>query len=106
MSTVVTESPAQGSSTTLSNGIRTLSNYSGGKWVESRTSTYLPVTNPSIGKQIASVPLSTSQDVDDAVDEAQTVCPLWSSMPIKERVQVLFRYKTLMEKHGRDLAAL
>jgi malonate-semialdehyde dehydrogenase (acetylating)/methylmalonate-semialdehyde dehydrogenase len=62
--------------------------------------------NPSIGKQIASVPLSTAQDVDDALQAAQAALPAWSSMPIKERVQVFFRYKSLMEKHAQELAYL
>ncbi len=81
-------------------------NYIGGNWTEARTSGFLPVMNPSIGKQIASVPLSTAQDVDDAVRSAQAAFSSWSSMPIKERVQVFFRYKTLMEKHAKELAAL
>ncbi|MEK7251351.1 MAG: hypothetical protein AAB209_13120, partial [Bacteroidota bacterium] len=54
-----------------SNGIHTLMNYVNGKWVESRTKDYLPVMNPSIGQQIAAVPLSVAQDVDDAARSAK-----------------------------------
>src|SRR5204863_9518784 len=32
--------------------------------------------------------------------------PAWSHTPIKERVQVFFRYKTLLERHIDELAAL
>jgi malonate-semialdehyde dehydrogenase (acetylating)/methylmalonate-semialdehyde dehydrogenase len=81
-------------------------NYISGRWVESHAQQYLPVMNPSIGQQLARVPLSVVEDVDDAVRSAQAAFPQWSSMPIKERVQVFFRYKSLMEKHAQDLAAL
>ncbi len=89
-----------------SNGIHTLMNYVNGKWVESRTKDYLPVMNPSIGQQIAKVPLSVAQDVDDAVRSARAAFTAWSPTPIKERVQVFFRYKVLMEKHMQSLAEL
>ncbi|MEK9135959.1 MAG: aldehyde dehydrogenase family protein, partial [Bacteroidota bacterium] len=106
MSTTTLNIPAKAIVSTGSDGTRTIMNYVGGKWTEAKTSNVLPVMNPSIGKQIASVPLSTTQDVDDAVRAAQAAFPTWSSTPIKERVQVFFRYKTLMEKHGQELAAL
>jgi malonate-semialdehyde dehydrogenase (acetylating)/methylmalonate-semialdehyde dehydrogenase len=92
--------------TTRTNGIATLRNHINGKWVESRAKEYLPVMNPSLGQQIAKVPLSLAQDVDDAVRSARAVFGAWSNTPIKERVQVFFRYKTLMEKHIESLTAL
>jgi malonate-semialdehyde dehydrogenase (acetylating)/methylmalonate-semialdehyde dehydrogenase len=85
-------------------GIRTLQNYVGGAWMDSRAGTFLPVINPSIGQQIGNVPLSTAQDVNDAVLAATTAFPAWSGTPIKERAQVFFRYKTLLEHHLRSLA--
>lgn len=81
-------------------------NYIGGSWIEAKTSSFLPIMNPSIGKQLATVPLSTAQDVEAAVRAATAAFPLWSSVPIKERVQVFFRYKSLMEKYAQELAAL
>jgi malonate-semialdehyde dehydrogenase (acetylating)/methylmalonate-semialdehyde dehydrogenase len=62
--------------------------------------------SPTTGEQIASVPLSSAKDVDEAVRAAQAAFPAWSATPIKERAQVFFRYKTLMEKHANELAAL
>jgi malonate-semialdehyde dehydrogenase (acetylating)/methylmalonate-semialdehyde dehydrogenase len=89
-----------------SNGFHTLMNYVGGKWVSSHGRESLPVMNPSIGQQIAQVPLSDAQDVDDAVRVARAAFPSWSNTPIKERVQVFFRYKTLMEREIESLTAL
>lgn len=83
-----------------------IENYIDGKPVKSHSSETLPVMNPSIGREIARVPLSGKQDVDDAVRAARTAFRKWSAVPIKERAQVFFRYKTLMEKNANALATL
>ncbi len=83
-----------------------LHNYVNGSTVRAHALDALPVTNPSTGREIAAVPLSRAQDVDDAVHAAKKAFPGWSSMPIKERAQVFFRYKMLMEKHAQELASL
>ncbi|HTR81959.1 MAG TPA: CoA-acylating methylmalonate-semialdehyde dehydrogenase [Bacteroidota bacterium] len=88
------------------NEIETLKNYIGGKWVSSTSNDYLPVMNPSLGKHIADVPLSTSHDVDEAVKAARAAFATWSAIPIKERAQVFYRYKTLLEKNAHALAEL
>jgi malonate-semialdehyde dehydrogenase (acetylating)/methylmalonate-semialdehyde dehydrogenase len=41
-----------------------------------------------------------------AVEAAKAAFPAWSGMPVKERVQVFFRYKTLLEKHLQELSEL
>src|SRR4026209_2758587 len=68
--------------------------------------TFLEVYNPSDGSVISRVPLSTQDDVDTAVASAAKAFPAWSATPIKERVQVFFRYKTLLEQNIDELAAL
>lgn len=94
------------SNTKPSNGTRVALNHINGKWVESTGKDFLPVTNPSTGKQLAKVPLSTVQDVDAAVRSAERGFGAWSATPIKERAQVFFRYKTLMQRQFNELAAL
>jgi malonate-semialdehyde dehydrogenase (acetylating)/methylmalonate-semialdehyde dehydrogenase len=66
----------------------------------------LDVFNPSDGSVISKVPLSSQHEVDVAVQSAQRAFPGWSSTPIKERVQVFYRYKALLEKNLDQLAAL
>ncbi len=100
------EVPSIASATKSSNGVRVLMNYVNGSWVDARTGEFQPVMNPSIGQQIARVPLSLPEDVDAAVRAARAAFPAWSATPIKERVQVFFRYKRLMEDHLQELAAL
>ena len=50
--------------------------------------------------------MSTATGLDSAVKAAKAAFPAWSKTPIKERVQVFFRYKLLLEKHSRELAEL
>jgi malonate-semialdehyde dehydrogenase (acetylating)/methylmalonate-semialdehyde dehydrogenase len=67
---------------------------------------HLDVYNPSDGTIISRVPLSSRDDVDRAVQVAQAAFPAWSAMPIKERVQVFFRYRSLLERDIEELTAL
>lgn len=67
---------------------------------------FLDVHNPADGQVISRVPLGDAQLVDQAVAAASRAFPAWSGTPIKERVQVFYRYKALLEKHLRDLSAL
>jgi len=82
-----------------------IQNYLGGAF----TAADLPlmdVFDPSLGRIISRVPLSAASQVDAAVAHAQAALPAWSRMPIKERVQVFYRYKTLLEQHIDELSAL
>ena len=80
-------------------------NYVGGKFVDSDVP-HLDVFDPSSGDIISRVPLSAAREVDAAVRVAQTALPAWSATPIKERVQVFYRYKTLLERDIDSLSAL
>jgi malonate-semialdehyde dehydrogenase (acetylating)/methylmalonate-semialdehyde dehydrogenase len=70
------------------------------------SSTLLDVFDPSVGAVISKVSLSTSAEVDHAVQTAKLAFPGWAATPIKDRVQVFFRYKSLLEKNLPELAAL
>src|SRR3954465_5298303 len=82
-----------------------LRNYVGGDFV-STPRPLLEVYNPSSGDVISKVPLSATAEVDAAVQAARAAFPAWSAMPIKERVQVFYRYKTLLEQNIDELSAL
>ena len=83
-----------------------LTNLIGGASVAGDNLAYLDVFNPADGSIISRVPMSGSAEVDRAVAAAKAAFPGWSGTPIKERVQVFFRYKALLEKHIAELAAL
>ncbi|MCA9783374.1 MAG: CoA-acylating methylmalonate-semialdehyde dehydrogenase [Calditrichaeota bacterium] len=80
-----------------------------GNWIDDRiqpstSRTTLPVTSPYTGQTIAEVPLGGSEDVAQAVAAASAAFPGWSTTPIKERVQVMFRLKGLLERSLDELA--
>ncbi|KAA3613795.1 MAG: methylmalonate-semialdehyde dehydrogenase (CoA acylating) [Calditrichaeota bacterium] len=80
-------------------------NYIAGKFVPSTTAT-MNVISPLNGNKISTVPLSGKSELDLAVRAATEAWPAWSNMTIKERVQIFFRYKTLLEKNLEELATL
>ena len=81
-------------------------NYIGGAFVDAPERRMLDVTNPADGSVISRVPLSGMTELDHAVEAAQKAFPGWSSTPIKERVQVFYRYKALLEKNIDELSDL
>jgi malonate-semialdehyde dehydrogenase (acetylating)/methylmalonate-semialdehyde dehydrogenase len=83
-----------------------LTNLIGGRAVPSSAKASLDVYDPALGEVISQVPLSTSSDVDAAVRAAQAALPAWAATPIKERAQIFFRYRQLLEKHCAELSAL
>jgi len=63
------------------------------------------ITNPANGAAIAEVPYADADDIDRAVRAAHQAFLTWRDVPVVDRVQVLYRYKTLLEKHHGEMAA-
>ncbi len=66
----------------------------------------IDVFNPSDGSVLSRVPMSGHNEVDLAVKAAQQAWPAWAATPIKERVQIFYKYKALLERDIAELAAL
>jgi malonate-semialdehyde dehydrogenase (acetylating)/methylmalonate-semialdehyde dehydrogenase len=81
-------------------------NYINGQFIDAQTSDHLDVVSPVDGSLLSTVPLSGVADLDAAVASAKIAFKNWSATPIKERVQVFFRYKTLLHQHLEGLAKL
>ncbi len=84
--------------------VRTLKNYIGGKWLESRATEFLPVENPATGEVLARVPLSTAEDVDAAVSAAREAFETWRTKPVIERARWLFGFREALEARSAELA--
>jgi malonate-semialdehyde dehydrogenase (acetylating)/methylmalonate-semialdehyde dehydrogenase len=80
-------------------------NYVSGKFISNGKKS-MDIISPLDGKVISTVPLSSANDLDEAVKAAQKVFAIWSATPIKERVQIFYRYKSLLEKNIKELANL
>jgi malonate-semialdehyde dehydrogenase (acetylating)/methylmalonate-semialdehyde dehydrogenase len=83
-----------------------LPNFVGGVWVASTSTESVDVINPATGELLARTPLSTASDVDRAVQAAAAAFPAWRRTPAGERVQYLFKMRTLIEEHLEELARL
>jgi len=79
--------------------------YLGGQFVEGGPR-FLEVHNPADGSVLARVPMGDRVTVDAAVGAASRAFPGWAGTTIKDRVQVFYRYKALLERHIGELAAL
>ena len=84
----------------------TVSFYINGAWETPRGRTMGTVTNPATGAVLAEVPYANACDVDTAVRTAHAAFLKWREVPVVDRVQVLYRYKALLDKHANELAAI
>lgn len=80
-------------------------NYIDGQLVQEKFDT-LDVISPLTGETISSVYLSDASAVDKAVKTAQAAFGEWSSRTLKERIQVFFKFRALLEKHRDELVHL
>jgi malonate-semialdehyde dehydrogenase (acetylating)/methylmalonate-semialdehyde dehydrogenase len=81
-------------------------NFINGQFVTSASTRTLNIESPLDGSIIANMRLSTKDDLDRAVLAARKAQKEWEKVPIKERVQVFFRYKQLLEKNSKELSDL
>src|SRR5215204_2056350 len=83
-----------------------IQNFVAGQFVSAASSKTLDVVSPIDGQLLSTVPLSSTEDLNNAVNAANAAFAGWSRTPIKERVQVFFQYKFLLEKDLKQLAEL
>jgi malonate-semialdehyde dehydrogenase (acetylating) / methylmalonate-semialdehyde dehydrogenase len=83
-----------------------LKNYINGQWIEAKTNRYQAVPNPATGETIAEVPISSKEDVDDAVKSAKKAFQSWSKTPVPKRARILFKYQQLLVENWDELASL
>ncbi|MDP5274253.1 CoA-acylating methylmalonate-semialdehyde dehydrogenase [Chengkuizengella axinellae] len=83
-----------------------LKNYINGKWVASQSNERLAVENPATGNVIANVPVSTKEDVNQAVLAAKQAFTSWKNTPVPKRARILFKYHHLLSENHEILAKL
>ena len=81
-------------------------NFYNGEFVDSRSGDVLDVTSPVDGNLLSTVPMSSVEELNAAVVSAKNAFEGWGKTPIKERVQVFFRYRNLLEKNLDELTSL
>jgi malonate-semialdehyde dehydrogenase (acetylating)/methylmalonate-semialdehyde dehydrogenase len=86
--------------------MQTIQNAIGGKLVTSTSSRTQPVFNPATGEAIATLPLSSVDEINGAVAAAKAALPGWANTTPMKRARVMFKFKELLEKHADELASL
>jgi malonate-semialdehyde dehydrogenase (acetylating)/methylmalonate-semialdehyde dehydrogenase len=79
-------------------------NVVGGSAQPGKAKRTLPLIQPATGETIGMVPMSTSDELSEMVQVAEAAQKNWGLTPLKDRVQVLFRLKTLLEDNTPALA--
>jgi malonate-semialdehyde dehydrogenase (acetylating) / methylmalonate-semialdehyde dehydrogenase len=92
--------------TAADTAVATVGFYIGGKWETPSGRTMHPVINPATGKTMAETAYANEADVDRAVRNAHDAFLKWRDVPVVDRVQVLYRFKALLEKHAAEVAAI
>ncbi|WP_349408320.1 CoA-acylating methylmalonate-semialdehyde dehydrogenase [Pseudalkalibacillus sp. SCS-8] len=83
-----------------------LKNYINGEWVASASTEDLEVPNPATGEVLARVPISNKQDVDRAVQSAQSAFQTWKNVPVPKRARYMYKFHHLLNEHHEELARL
>lgn len=77
-----------------------------GRWVGADSKKSLPVTNPSDGAVIGSVPDMGVDETRRAIETASAALPAWAAKTAKERSDVLRKWAELMVANADDLALI
>ena len=64
------------------------------------------IFNPATGEQSAEVKLASTQDINNAVQNAKKAFETWSDKPPLQRARVMFRFKELIEKNSDELTKI
>jgi len=62
--------------------------------------------NPGTQEPISAVALDDVAAAENAVQAAHAAFPTWSATPVGDRIQHLFKYKTILEQHVDELAEI
>ncbi len=81
-------------------------NWIGGQATDSSSNEHISLFSPVDGSPLGDVPMSSRKELDAAVLAATQAQASWARVALKDRVQVFFKLKTLMEQNIESLASL
>jgi gamma-glutamyl-gamma-aminobutyraldehyde dehydrogenase len=79
-----------------------------GKFVEAAKGGRFTTVNPASGEELAQMSAGTADDIDRAVAAARRAfrSGVWSRLAPRARMDILFRFATLVDQHAQQLAVL
>ena len=81
-------------------------NFINGEFKSGSSSKIHTVISPLDGGQLATFKESTMEDLNEIVDHAQKAQKAWQKVTLKDRVQVFYKYKQLLEKNNAELTEI
>ncbi len=97
---------AQATSVIEKKEIPVIRNYVNGEWVASKSTKTLDIVNPATTEILARVPMSTKEEVDEAISLAQEAYEEWKETPPLTRARYMFTLKGLMEDHFEEASQI
>src|SRR5256714_14777416 len=86
--------------------VKTYQNYIDGKWVGSQSGEMFENINPADNRDVVGrFPLSTSEDVNAAVNAAQNAFDRWRNTPAPKRAEILFRLGEILIRDKEQFTA-
>ncbi len=81
-------------------------NWISGRFEDSSSSKTISIISPYFDKEIATIPDSNYSDLDIAVQAARSIFPAWERTNIRDRAEIMFCFKTILESNIEELAHL
>ena len=77
-----------------------------GEWVQSRTSDFTRVVDPTNQQLLTEVPCATDDEMERAVASARAAFQIWKEVPVPQRARLMLRYQHLLKEHHDELAEI
>jgi malonate-semialdehyde dehydrogenase (acetylating)/methylmalonate-semialdehyde dehydrogenase len=82
----------------------TIKNFIHGEWVEETGVEMVPLFNPSTGRQIGEVPLSSEKTSLESIDSAYSAYDAWRKLALSKRMTYIFDLRQAIIDHEEELA--
>jgi malonate-semialdehyde dehydrogenase (acetylating)/methylmalonate-semialdehyde dehydrogenase len=90
----------------IASEIKALNFFANGEAGLSQSGKYFDVFDPSTGQVVAQAPQCTEDEVNFAVASAHRAFGAWADTPAMKRVQVLYKFRDLIDKHLDELTRI
>ena len=80
--------------------------YIGGQWIDSESTKFTTIYDPSAGKPIAQVPQCTAGEVEKAIAAAKAAYPAWKNTPVRTRASIMMKLRGLIERDKEELTRM
>ncbi|MHA1112246.1 MAG: CoA-acylating methylmalonate-semialdehyde dehydrogenase [Promethearchaeota archaeon] len=80
-----------------------LKNYYDGKFVGSKSSRFIEYMNPALGEPLGKIPMTTKDEVNEAVESAKKAFPAWRNTPGIQRIHPILKLQQLIKENMENL---